>query len=223
MKISLKILLWAIVGFSQLTLKSQTNAIAKYQYHSFGGFEMETKLIINEDESWYSHYQDRREWTNNGINFEYIKNYYDWYLDLGDKKVTMFGERENFPPLQAFETPSMSWDIKPETKTINGYKVQKATRKSLIENSYLGDVVAWFSVELPFSTGPDGYYGLPGLIIKIEYTKMKSMYTILKEIDLKNYEEIKLKKNIGIKVSPDQFFNPEKIDKKWLKEQKKTD
>lgn len=72
------------------------------------------------------------------------------------------------------------WKILPETKTISGYKVQKATTR------FAGrDYIAWFTAEIPIADGPYKFNGLPGLIIKIQDTR--AHYTFI----LENFEIFK--------------------------------
>lgn len=55
------------------------------------------------------------------------------------------------------------WKILPDKQKIGEYNAQKATTK------YGGrEWTAWFSTDLPFQDGPYKFYGLPGLIVKIE-------------------------------------------------------
>jgi GLPGLI family protein len=70
----------------------------------------------------------------------------------------------------------ISWSILKESKTISGYKCQKA---KAIQLFYSVDretgkiktkeqpIEAWFTAELPFSFGPENYGGLPGLILEL--------------------------------------------------------
>lgn len=61
------------------------------------------------------------------------------------------------------EAAKFNWKIGTETKKFGNYNAQKATV------NYGGrNWIAWFSTELPFTDGPYKFYGLPGLIIKIE-------------------------------------------------------
>lgn len=83
---------------------------------------------------------------------------------------------------------------------IGTYKCKKAT--SLSEEG----LVAWFTNEVPISTGPRQYYGLPGLIVKltlgtltIEAVDVKIMDEIVaiekptkgKNVSRKKYNEIR--------------------------------
>lgn len=61
---------------------------------------------------------------------------------------------------------NFNWEINyPETKEILGYKVNKATAKGLENDT---TIIAWYTTELPYQQGPYLYWGLPGLILKID-------------------------------------------------------
>ncbi|MGL6128586.1 GLPGLI family protein [Chryseobacterium artocarpi] len=61
------------------------------------------------------------------------------------------------------EDKKPEWKILPEKQKIGEYNTQKAI-------TTLGgrDWIAWFSTEIPFQDGPYIFYGLPGLIVKLE-------------------------------------------------------
>lgn len=57
----------------------------------------------------------------------------------------------------------LKWNILAEFDVVLGYNVQKATRE------FGGRKwIAWFAKEIPIQSGPYKFFGLPGLILKIE-------------------------------------------------------
>jgi GLPGLI family protein len=61
------------------------------------------------------------------------------------------------------EDQKPEWKILPEKQKIGEYNAQKAT------TTYGGrEWTAWFSTDIPFQDGPYKFYGLPGLIVKLE-------------------------------------------------------
>lgn len=67
------------------------------------------------------------------------------------------------------------WSIIEEvTDSILGYDCQKASVR------YAGrDYTAWFTMEIPVSDGPWKFYGLPGLILKVEDREQLFCYTAI--------------------------------------------
>ena len=70
-----------------------------------------------------------------------------------------------------------AWEITGETKTIGDYQVQKAIYTREKQTMAFGKeepvmekeiVEAWFTTQIPISSGPDYYWGLPGLILEIK-------------------------------------------------------
>ena len=60
-----------------------------------------------------------------------------------------------------------NWEIKEDTMKIGDYLCKKAMlEKDSISTS------AWFTGEIPSNEGPGKYYGLPGLILKVETGKV---------------------------------------------------
>ncbi len=63
----------------------------------------------------------------------------------------------------ASQQVKMNWKILPEKTKIGNWSVQKA------ETDFAGrQWIAWFSTDIPVQDGPYKFYGLPGLIVKIE-------------------------------------------------------
>lgn len=61
------------------------------------------------------------------------------------------------------EDKKPEWKILPDKQKIGEYSAQKATT-----NFGGREWTAWFSTDIPFQDGPYKFYGLPGLIVKIE-------------------------------------------------------
>ncbi len=105
------------------------------------------------------------------------KNHTAVYLDF-IKKEWKKSERVITPP---------QWEINSDTLTILGYSCTKATTSFKGRKYY-----AWFCFNLPINDGPWLFYGLPGLILKVE------------DVDnLFSFEAIgieKLKNNIDLNV-----------------------
>lgn len=72
------------------------------------------------------------------------------------------------------EDQKPEWKILPEKQKIGEYNAQKAT------TSYGGrEWVAWFSTDIPFQDGPYKFYGLPGLIVKLEDSTGSHIMTLI--------------------------------------------
>lgn len=75
------------------------------------------------------------------------------------------------------------WKLTGNTLRILGYDCQEA-----ICNSSGKEVTAWFSSLIPVSSGPDGYGGLPGLILKVDVNNGEHTITAVKieSVDVEN-------------------------------------
>lgn len=79
-------------------------------------------------------------------------------------------------------------------------------------------ITAWFTSEIPFSTGPDEFFGLPGLILAVEINGETAF--LATSIDLTPPEEGVLSKpDKGKKVTQEEF---NKIIEDKIKEFKET-
>ena len=75
------------------------------------------------------------------------------------------------------------WEITDEEKEIAGYKVRKATTDSYGDKGfefYKRKAIAWFTTDIPIPTGPQRYYGLPGLIVELYYERTREGYSLKK-------------------------------------------
>jgi len=63
------------------------------------------------------------------------------------------------------DTPKKKWKILNEIREVEGYLCMKAETIDTIKNQV---VHAWFTSEIPVASGPEGFGGLPGLILMLE-------------------------------------------------------
>jgi len=78
------------------------------------------------------------------------------------------------------------WKILPEKQKIGEYNAQKAV------TSYGGrEWTAWFSADIPFQDGPYKFYGLPGLIVKMEDATGSHIMTLVGNKTIQNPSEEK--------------------------------
>ena len=75
------------------------------------------------------------------------------------------------------EAPQYKWKIHNEIKEIAGYLCMKAETRDTIKNQ---KVYAWFTDAIPVSAGPEGYYGLPGMILELDYNDGAGIITATK-------------------------------------------
>ncbi|QTE21423.1 GLPGLI family protein [Polaribacter cellanae] len=103
------------------------------------------------------------------------------------------------------ESINHNWTNHKNTKQILGYNCKKATV------SYQGrNYTAWYSNDIPVSTGPYKFYGLPGLIFEI-YDSKKEYHFLIKGIESLSNEHI-------LNFNPKNYIQVSKKDYEQTKE-----
>lgn len=94
-----------------------------------------------------------------------------------------------------YEDPvKLDWKILPEKVKIGEYNAQKATTE------FGGRKwTAWFSSEIPLQDGPYKFYGLPGLIVKLEDADKNYSWTLQGNKKIENYSEEGFAESMGKK------------------------
>ena len=88
------------------------------------------------------------------------------YKDYRKKGMTVTDHISYHRFVYEDELNPQNWIILDDTMTVSGYSCQKAIC------SFRGrDWDAWFTPQIPISEGPYKFYGLPGLIMKLEDTE----------------------------------------------------
>lgn len=149
------------------------------------------------------------------------KTEFDYVIinELDDSKIVYHQKilKDNF---SYEESPALNWEINKEKKTVSGYSCQKA-----ITNYGGRKYTAWFTSEIPISSGPYKFGGLPGLIIEISDKDNDYNFKLikLKKLDgsilLENDSNtIKTEKDIFLKVLKEYEENPfKKMEQSGIK------
>ncbi len=125
-----------------------------------GKYGRKYELTFNPNKSVYT---EKEEEANYGYSWK--EDDYLLIRDYEEKKtkdlVTFLGKTF----LIEDETPKYKWKILNEIKEIAGYLCMKAETVDPIKNT---PVFAWFTNKISVSGGPEGYSGLPGMILALE-------------------------------------------------------
>jgi len=103
------------------------------------------------------------------------------------------------------------WNITKETKIINGFLCYKATT-TLQEYDYLRKRAntfspeAWFTTEISYPFGPNGFDGLPGLVLEASLNSKTIYYATKIEYNTTDCDQILKKPKGGEDISKDDFL-----------------
>lgn len=90
----------------------------------------------------------------------------------------------------------IAWELYDESREIHGYKALKATC------SYRGrSYTAWYSPDIPISSGPYVFGGLPGLILQIEDSRGHYSFTLSGFHKVDTYDPIYVEAKSVVKTS----------------------
>lgn len=107
----------------------------------------------------------------------------------------------------------LDWKILSEKEKIGEYNTQKATTE------YGGRKwTAWFSADIPLQDGPYKFYGLPGLIVKIEDSNKNYSWELKGNKKVENYSEVtegeKMMEKFGMSATVN-IITKDKFDKAY--------
>lgn len=99
-----------------------------------------------------------------------------------------------------------NWILENETKDINGFVCFKATAVKTVENSkgiFHYPIIAWYCPQIPLSYGPNGYGGLPGLILELQ---VRNILFGVKTMELKPNKIILVPQRKDYKIVTEKEF-----------------
>ena len=123
-----------------------------------------------------------------------------FYRDLASGQTRVWYRTPLLGPIMSYvDTPTFSWVITSEKKTISGYETQLATCQ-FRGRSY----EAWFAPSIPISAGPTLFGGLPGLILELRTTDGEHHF-LLEALQKRSADIVEWKVRLAKVVSRPQF------------------
>lgn len=136
------------------------------------------ELYIKDNKSLYTYKEE--EQSESGWSWK--KGEFILIRDYKDKKVKDIRDEFGAQFLIEDDMPKTKWKILNEIKEIEGYLCMKAETKDTIKGQ---TIHAWFTDGIPFMGGPEGFGGLPGMILELDINDGDAIVTAT-SIDLKS-------------------------------------
>lgn len=182
------------------------------------------ELSFGNNQSLYKHIDEEQqndEFGGNGMQIKMVGPGMDDIIFCNFDKSWKVEQRELFGKkfLVSDSIRKLSWKISDDTKMIAGYNCRKAvaqrTGKRTMMNINNGNmekkeimdtttIVAWFTMDIPVSAGPEVPGQLPGLILALDMNDGRSTYvatSVSAKVDVSSIKE----PTKGKKVTPDEF------------------
>jgi GLPGLI family protein len=204
----LKILILFIFFFQNIQSQENKCIYAKYSFRNKNNNTLnDVSLYINKQEAYsvFLDYEIKKDsmfeddFGNIKINLKNNDSIGKQYY-LTNKNITfrdhIYTEGNLIPVIVNESMPSFNWKLETDTLTINNYLCNKANLDFRGRN-----YTFWYTIEIPTQFGPWKFFGLPGLIVKIE-SEDKSISFQLNKLELtdnNNIEKPKLGKQISFK------------------------
>lgn len=185
------------------SLKKKSSRIDLMQQKAITGSDkINLKLIFNKEKSVFSLVESIEDsnvkfaiaWVNCRNKILTVLNENKSYYNNSASSLGVFKDKE-FLVYNSFEN---NWKLSNETKFIDKFKCYKALQEveyTTGKGTHTKTITAWFCPELPYSFGPKGYFGLPGLILELtdrNTTFIANKIVLSKDINVEFSKEGKL-------------------------------
>ena len=184
-------------------------------------------LIFSEQQSLYKALPQEEApdpFTNNkgGLFMNVGSRSSETYFHFGQNKKLTLSDLFGDTYLITDTIKKYDWKLVDETKTIAGFTCKKATtttktfRQSIRVVSTLDpanaqapkpeetEVIAWYAVDMPSPAGPEGYVGLPGVVMELDIDKGGTVFTVEEVRPLSDPAQLKEPKK-GRKVTQEEY------------------
>jgi GLPGLI family protein len=155
-------------------------------------------LYFNADNSLYTHSEVENEsgYSRRQDDYVIIRNYAE---KTCHDQVDLLGKTYIINE----ELPRIKWKILNEIKEIAGFLCMKAETVDPVKGI---KIHAWFSDEIQVFGGPEGYYGLPGMILAMEFNEDDVIIEATKVTFSEEHIELPIPKKMkGKKISRDEL------------------
>lgn len=226
-KILILFLVSTTFAFAQ-TIEESNLVKVTYEYnHSISEkTAFDVQLYCSESHSQYVYYSESKTIDlDDGLRYtspfnNYVTNYNFKNEQIEENRILKDGT-----VLYSNWNNEIEWEITEEEGYVGKYKVRKAVTNSFESSPdhpfYAGKAIAWFSADIPIPSGPARYYGLPGLILKLEYENDGGSY-IMKNIEGSNNYRFKEINKENVVDKEDVIYYKHKNPKKIKEIQKKN-
>lgn len=168
----------------------------------------EYKLAFNNSEAIYSEVKSLQI-NENPVVEAYVRGLSEFYgeIYINSLEKSIIHKKKIADGTYLIQKNRINWILSKDTLRIDKYLCYKASTTRIIENmegSHNLKVTAWYTPEISLQYGPDGYSGLPGLILQLNNN---GVITSLKKIEFfKEDEDVELNFIAkGKKVTEDEF------------------
>lgn len=168
-------LLFYSLVFSQEKLRVEYEVTPKFQTDPNDNFKISAvvsnfELLIDNNESFYNHIpkisNEQVEGNMFNISASFSADANPIYIDTQSEIFIEQAEIANQAYLIKDDLPNINWKISKETKEIAGFPVLRAV--AFLNDEFNTKILAWYSPKLTYKTGPEKFWGLPGLILSLE-------------------------------------------------------
>ena len=184
---------------SKITDRTQLSKVIQLENEAKAGLAFDETYCVLRFEGSNSYFKKvpKMELDNHIGNF-----YIGWggYLKINNKLYEENGFNKQSYYVDVTVNPN--WKLKNEYCTFLGYKCQKA-EATINWRGELRKLIAWFTTKIPVSVGPYYSYGLPGLILAMEY---KGRFHYARKINLNKDVNIEIPEKKYL-ITRDEYFN----------------
>lgn len=153
---------WTKVQEELPFLSQEEKDRTKYTWGKNDGYTTQMVLKFNSNKSLYQTSENQKnrnnQWNWRNDEVQYFADFESLtrqdIVELPDRIYRVEGE-----------LPKYKWKILSDIKDIQGYVCMSASLYDSVRNH---KVVAWFTPDIPISTGPEMWSGLPGMILEVD-------------------------------------------------------